>query len=202
MATEILLAKKDKIQPDEFRKLNIINSATNQLKRLVEEVLFLARADIPSNVKERISLKPLLHDSIEQFKPLAQAKGIDLRVQLSSRIFVKGDSIKLTRLFVNLLDNAIQYTDPGGRVFFSMRLSQGKVIISIQDTGMGIAAGELPFIFQGFWRSESARSVYPEGFGLGLTIAYAIVQQHQGEITVDSHGTAGTSIKVKLPLAG
>ncbi len=201
IATEILLSKKDKIQPDEVKKLNIINTATDQLKKLVEEVLFLVRADIPSNVRERVSLNALFQDLMEQFEPLALAKGIDLRTQLSSRIFVKGDNVKLTRLFANLLENAVQYTESGGRVFFSMRLSQGKVIISVQDTGIGITSEDLPFIFQGFWRSELARSVYPEGFGLGLTTAYAIVQQHQGEITVDSHGKAGTSIKVKLPLA-
>ncbi len=201
IATEILLSKKDKIQPDEVKKLNIINTSADQLKRLVEEVLFLVRTDITSNPKERVSLKPLLQDMIEQFEMVAQTKGIDFRTQLSSRVFIIGDSVKLTRLFTNLLENAFQYTEEGGQVFFSMRLSQCNVVISIQDTGMGIETRDLPFIFQGFWRSEMAQNVYPEGFGLGLTIAYAIVQQHKGKIIVDSHGKAGTSIKVKLPLA-
>ncbi len=201
MATEILLSKKDKIQPDEIKKLNIINTAAEQLKRLVEEVLFLIRIDVASSLKERVSLKPLLQDVSKQFEPLAQARDVNLQIQLSSIIHIHGDTTRLTRLFANLLENAIMYTDKGGRVFFSMRVFQGIAVVAVQDTGMGIVAEDLPFIFQGFWRSETAQSSYPEGLGLGLTIADAIVQQHQGEIIVNSQEEYGTSVIIKFPLA-
>ena len=201
IATEILLSKKDKIQPDEVKKLNIINGAVDQLKRLVEEVLFLVRIDITSHQKERISLKPLLQNVSEQFAPIAEAKGINFQTQLPNRVLVRGDSTRLTRLFKILIENAFNYTEPGGKVFFSMQLTPAAVVLSVQDTGMGIDITDLPFIFQGFWRSELAQAKYPEGFGLGLTIAYAIVQQHQGKIMVDSNKGIGTCIKIKLPLA-
>ena len=200
IATEILLSKKDKIQPEEVRKLNIINTAVEQIKRLVEELMFLVRTDLTSKLRERVSLKPLLQPLSEQFESIAQARGINFQTKLRSNVLVSGDSVKLTRLLTHLLENAFNYTEPGGSVFLSMKLSQGTVTISVRDTGMGIADGDLPFIFQGFWRSELAQSKNPEGFGLGLTIAYAIAQQHQGEITVSSEIGVGSCFQVHLPL--
>ncbi len=200
IATEILLSKKDKIQPEEVRKLNIINTAVEQIKRLVEELMFLVRTDLTSKFRERVSLKPLLQPLSEQFESIAQARGINFQTKLRSNVLVSGDSVRLTRLLTHLLENAFNYTEPGGSVFLSMKLSQGTVTISVRDTGMGIAEGDLPFIFQGFWRSELAQSKKPEGFGLGLTIAYAIAQQHQGEITVSSQIGVGSCFQVHLPL--
>ena len=200
IATEILLSKKDKIQPEEVKKLNIINTAVEQIRRLVEELLFLVRADLPSKLRESVSLKPLLQPLSQQFESIAQARGINFQTELLSNVLVSGDSVRLTRLLTHLLENAFNYTDLGGSVFLSMKLSHGTVIISVRDTGMGIADGDLPFIFQGFWRGELAQNKQPEGFGLGLTIAYAIVQQHQGEIKVSSQIGVGSCFQVHLPL--
>jgi signal transduction histidine kinase len=204
IATEILLSQRDKIQPDQARKLNIINNAVEQIKRLVEEMLFLVRTDMTSNPTEvefsPVSLRRILQTLSEQFEPIAQARGINFQTQLLDNVLVRGDSDRLIRLFTNLLDNAFNYTDAGGSVVFSTKLSQETVIISVQDTGMGIADEHLPFVFQSFWRSELAKSKQPEGFGLGLTIAHAIVQQHRGEITVSSQRGRGSCFQVHLPL--
>ena len=204
IATEILLSKTDQIQPDEARKLSIINTAVDQIKCLVEELLFLIRIDMTSNLRElefsRVSLKPLLKTLEEKFQVIAQRKGIDFQTHLLSKVFVRGDTVRLTRLFTNLLENSFNYTDSGGSVFLSMKLSGGNVIVSIRDTGMGIAAEDGSYIFQGFWRSESAKIRQSEGFGLGLTIAHAIAQQHQGKITVTSEIGVGSCFQVHLPL--
>ncbi len=204
IATEMLLSQRDKIQPDQARKLNIINAAVDQLKQLVEELLFLIRTDITSNAQDvqfsRVSLKSVLQDLSEQFEEIALDREINFQTQLPVDVLVRGDSARLTRLFTNLLENAFNYANPGDSVFLSMKLSQGKVIVSVRDTGMGIATEHLPFIFQGFWRGETAQTQQPEGFGLGLAIADSITQQHHGKITVSSQIGVGSCFRVHLPV--
>ena len=204
IATEMLLSQRDKIQPDQARKLNIINSAVDQLKQLVEELLFLVRTDITPNSQDvqfsTISLQSLLQDLSEQFQQLAVDREINFQTQLPINVLVRGDNARLTRLFTNLLDNAFNYTNAGDSVFLSMKLSQGTIVVSIRDTGMGIATEHLPFIFQGFWRGETAQTQQPEGFGLGLAIADSITQQHHGKITVSSQIGVGSCFRVHLPV--
>ena len=183
IATEILLSQRDKIQPDQVRKLNIINAAVEQIKRRV-----------------RASSLVLVGNLSEQFEPIARDRRINFQIQLSDDVWVRGDSARLTRLFTSLLENAFNYTEPGGSVFFSMRLSQENVIISVRDTGVGIAVEHLPLIFQSFWRSDLAKIKYPEGLGLGLTIAQATVQQHRGAMTVSSQIGGGSYFQVRLPV--
>lgn len=137
----------------------------------------------------------------EQFTPIARAKGINLQTQLAKKIIIRGDQDEVNRLFTNLLENAIKYTDAQGNVFLSVKQSQTKVIVTVKDTGIGIPSDHLPFIFQDFWRSETVKVKYPEGLGLGLTIAEAIIQQHQGKITVISEVGVGSCFQVHFPLS-
>ena len=205
IATEILLSQTSKTQTSQAKKLNIINSATEQIKRLLEELLFLVRTDIAFSTKELnftyVPLMRILESLSEQFEPIARAKDINFQTQLSGNILIKADRDKLNRLLTNLLENAINYTDAGGSVFFSAKQSQNKVIITVEDTGIGISKEQLPLIFQDFWRSDAAKIKDPEGFGLGLVIADAIVQQHRGKITVNSKVGAGSRFQVHLPLS-
>lgn len=205
IATDILLSQTDKIQPYQVNKLNIISRAVEQIKSLLEELLFLVRIDITATFKElrftRLSLNQLLQDLSEQFRPLAQAQAIDFQTQLNSNFVVKGDRYRLSRLFTNILENAFQYSNPGDRITLSTKLTHNIVTITIEDTGIGIAEEHLPYIFQDFWRSDLAISKEPEGFGLGLTIAQAIVQQHRGKIIVSSMAGVGSCIQVELCLA-
>ena len=205
IATEILLSQTSKTQTSQAKKLNIINSATEQIKRLLEELLFLVRTDIAFSTKELnftyVPLMRILESLSEQFEPIARAKDINFQTQLSGNILIKADRDKLNRLLTNLLENAINYTDAGGSVFFSAKQSQKKVIITVEDTGIGISKEQLPLIFQDFWRSDAAKIKDPDGFGLGLVIADAIVQQHRGKITVNSKVGVGSRFQVHLPLS-
>ena len=205
IATEILLGQTSEIQQDRVRKLNIINAATEQIRRLLEELLLLIRIDTAPYIEEsRFSSIPLFEiaQSIaEQFEPIAEAKNIDLQTQLSNNTFVKGDREKLNRLLTILLENAIEYTDPGGNVFFSLEQSRNTITITVKDTGIGISQEHLPSIFQYFWRSEIAKNKDPDSFGLGLTIAKAIVQQHRGKITVNSEIGRGSCFQIHLHTA-
>ena len=204
MATEILLNHQEAIQPSDARKLTIINSATEQMKRLIEDLLFLLRSDTSiSSAKvgfAKISLNQLLQVVVEEFEPAFQAQGIDFQSRLLNHTLVKGDSAKLNRLFTNLLDNSITYTKPGDAVHLYVEKYKRKIAVCIQDTGMGIASKDIPFIFQGFWRSELAKQQRRDSFGLGLTIAQAIAKQHGGKIVVTSSVDSGSLFKVYLPI--
>jgi two-component system, OmpR family, manganese sensing sensor histidine kinase len=204
LATEILLNQTSKSQASQVRKLSIINAAVEQIRHLVEEVSFLIRIDTTPNVEKirsnDVPLTQVLQSLSEQFTPIARAKGINLQTQLAKKIIIKGYQDELNRLLTNLLENAIRYTDTQGSIFLSVKQFRTKVIVTIRDTGIGIPSAHLPFIFQDFWRSEAVKVKYPEGLGLGLTIAEAIIQKHQGKITVISEVGVGSCFQVHFPL--
>ena len=99
-----------------------------------------------------------------------------------------------------MLDNAIKYTEAGGKVVLSLTKKRLCAVVLVEDTGVGIATEHLPFIFRRFWRADKARFRRTEGFGLGLAIASAIAQQHKGKITVSSKLGVGSCFEVYLPL--
>lgn len=204
LATEILLTHQERMQASDARKITIINSAVEQLKRLVEDSLFLLRADaiyIDTELRlSNIALNEILEPLRVKFESLAENKGISFQLNLPDNINVKGDAAQLNRLFTNLLENALNYTHPGGNISVSAKKTRDEVVISIEDTGMGIAFQSIPLIFQGFWRGEEAQNIQQDGLGLGLTIAQAIAHQHNGEITVRSQIGQGSCFQLHLPL--
>ena len=203
MATELMLSHREQIQPSDVKKLEMIDSAAAQMKRLVEDLRLLSRTDAASPTAQSgsiVSLDELLRTLAEQFEPIAQLKGITFSKKLPSGLSVKGDATQLSRLFSNLLENALKYTEAGGSVTLSLEKSKRSAIICVKDTGIGIAPEYLPFVFQRFWRSEPARSQQQEGLGLGLALAQALARQHGGEITVSSKVGVGSCFRVRLPL--
>ena len=141
-----------------------------------------------------------MEDLVNLWERQAQVKGVTFKSRLSSDIFVNGDAAQLTRLFSNLLDNALKYTAVGGSIVLSMVKHQRFVVVRVKDTGMGIDPEYLPLVFQRFWRSDRARSRQVDGSGLGLAIAHAIVQEHKGTITVSSQIGVGSCFAVHLPI--
>ncbi len=116
---------------------------------------------------------------------------------------ILGDRLRLRQLFLNLVTNAIKYTSRGGTVELTVKRKDGEVLFSVRDTGIGIAAGDLPYIFERFWRADRARSRLSErgGFGLGLAISQWIAQAHGGTLTVQSRLHRGSTFTVSLPIA-
>jgi signal transduction histidine kinase len=110
-----------------------------------------------------------------------------------------GDSRMIQRMLANLLDNAIKYTPPGGRVDVSVsNQNPEQILISVADTGVGIASGDLPLVFERFYRGDQSRS--ESGIGLGLSLAKAIAHAHNGDITVTSAPGAGSTFTATLPV--
>lgn len=204
MATEIMLAHKESIQPSDARKLSIINNSTEQMKRLIEDMLFLLRSEtFPNSVplgKKEISLNQLLTNVIDEFEPAFTAKNINFEVNLLKNTLISGDFSQLHRLFHNILDNSLNYTQPGDSVHLYVEKYRRKIIVCVQDTGMGIAPEDIPHIYQYFWRGETAKQQRRDSFGLGLTVAQAITKQHSGQIFVTSRVGYGTLFKIVLPI--
>lgn len=200
---EMMLNHPERIHPADAKKLAIIASATNEMTHLVEDLLFLARTDVPTATlpfkRIPIPLDELLQDLVELLEPQIQAKEITFKTHWLADVTVAGDATQLTRLFSNLLENALQYTSPKGTVVLSMSNLERSVIVSVEDTGIGIAPEDLPKVFHRFWRADKARSRREGGLGLGLAIARAIAQRHGGEIALSSQAGVGSCFKVRLP---
>jgi signal transduction histidine kinase len=202
IATDIMLSRREEMKPSELKKLEMIDGSVTQMRRLLEDLLFLARTEAASNprAKSNIALDELLRDVQERFEPQAETKGISFQAQLPSGLSIKGNADQLSRLFSNLLENALKYTEAGGNITLSVNQGKGSTVVSVKDTGIGIPPEYLPFVFQRFWRSDQSGAQQQEGSGLGLAICEAIAQQHGGKIDVHSKVGVGTCFRVTLPL--
>jgi signal transduction histidine kinase len=151
---------------------------------------------------EPLQVAELVQDVVLKLVPSARRNGVSLCGSLSERVpFIYGDVGLLERVFENVLDNAIRYTPSGGRVSLSVSAAPDAVEVEISDTGRGIPPGDIPHIFERFYRVDKSRNRESGGVGLGLTIAKQIIDMHSGQIAVSSHLGAGTSFTITLPMA-
>jgi two-component system sensor histidine kinase BaeS len=127
-------------------------------------------------------------------------KGIALSTDLTPAV-VDGEPGRLEQVVVNLLSNALRYTDAGGSVTVTVRPDGSRGTLTVRDTGIGIAPEDVPRVFTRFWRGEKSRSRDTGGAGIGLSIVRELVQAHDGEVTVDSEPGKGSVFTVRLPLA-
>ena len=182
--------------------LDSITDESDRLTRLVGDLLLLAQAEsgeLPLNLRV-VELDRLLTDVFQEMHVLAGEK-IKLRLTEIDQALVRGDPDRLKQVFLNLLSNAIYYTPPGGDVYLSLSKTGDMAKVIMRDTGPGISPQDLPHIFDRFYRGEKSRTrSKTSGFGLGLSIAYWIVDTHGGRIEVDSHEGQGTAFCVYLPL--
>jgi heavy metal sensor kinase len=145
----------------------------------------------------KVDISNLIEEACDLFQPLAEDKGLVIKTKVPPQLLVSADRSKLQRAFTNLLDNAIKYTPLGGTVTISVKDGGKGVIISLRDTGIGIAAGDIPRIFDRFYRADMSRS--EPGAGLGLSLVLAIVQAHGGNIQVNSSPGSGSTFAIVLP---
>ncbi len=180
-------------------KFESIASATTQMTRLTEDLLWLARTDgIDRQQWEKIDLAEILADVLQSQAALALSKQIELRAETSPRLMLTGDRSQLLRVFTNLLENALHYTPNGGIVIITAEGIRQQIIVRVQDTGVGIASEHLSKIFDRFWRADTSRTQWEGGSGLGLSIVESIVARHGGKITVSSEIDCGSCFTVRL----
>ena len=196
-----------KAPPEVMEVLEETLVEVNRMAELVEALLTLARADegrAPLHL-EPVELKELLSEVSETAGILGELAHVAVSVAVPERpITIAVDHSRIRQLLMNLLTNAIKYTPRGGQVAIDWEQADGNLVLNVRDTGVGIAPGDLPHIFDRFWRADQARrrSGGRPGVGLGLAISKWIVEAHGGRIWVESALGSGTTILFTLPLAG
>jgi signal transduction histidine kinase len=172
------------------------------LLRLVGDLLFVAQVEAGklSLDEEDVDLETVAKESVEAAAPRAADGGVELTLQCERVPLLRGDRDRLAQALDNLVSNAIKFTPGGGRVIVRLFQHEDRAVLEVADTGIGISQPDLERLFQRFFRTQRATSAAIPGFGLGLTIAQAIVHGHDGQISVHSLDGEGTTFRVELPL--
>ncbi|WP_455242872.1 heavy metal sensor histidine kinase [Petrachloros mirabilis] len=175
----------------------------DRMTRIVDELLFLSRADMGEVKMERlpVKLESLLEDVHRQASLLGQERDVQVVLGMVTPATVLGDELRLRELFLNLLDNAVKYSTPGGSVDITLQTETGQAKVLITDHGIGISREDQGKIFDRFYRTDDARTHTKKGTGLGLAICAWIIESHHGRIEVDSEIGKGSTFTVTLPLA-
>ena len=171
-----------------------------RLSRLVSQLLFLCREDVglPTGTRTAVRLDEVACEVAGHMQIMAQEKSVTLEIDCFRPCVVQGDHDRLRQLFFNLLDNAIKYTPPGGRVSVRDESSNGRAEIVVADMGIGIPEEHLGHVFDRFYRVDPARGA-EGGTGLGLSICRSITDAHQGRIEIESPPGQGTIVTLSLP---
>ena len=206
MRGELEIALRRERSPEEYqRTLGSNLEEIIRLSRLVEDLLMLARADA-GRVElrcEPVNLSALCQNTTEYISPLAEQREQTLAYQpIRETITINADQQRIKQLLLNLLDNAIKYTEHGGTITLSLTTENQHAVLAVADTGRGIPAEDVPHVFERFFRRSAKTSDRSaSGSGLGLSIVKWIVDAHGGSIDVQSKVGAGTTFTVRLPLA-
>ena len=185
------------------RFLAIILDHSRRLARLTEDLLRLSEMDAERLELEirRVSVSQLVESCYETAQRRAAEKGLDLSLELATNLpDVAGDTRRLQEVLQNLLDNAIQYTLPGGKIVLSAESKNDEVVFTVSDSGIGIPTADQPRIFERFYRVDAARSREAGGTGLGLAIAKHLIEAHGGRIWVESEIGVGSQFHVSIPM--
>ena len=202
--TEVAL-EQNRGAEDYRESLALIKDEAERLTRIVENLFILARqpVDQHSIMKEPLRLNEVVSECVRSAQVLATQRGLRLHLDgATSEVNFTGDDEMLKRMLLNLLDNAVKYTAPGGDVGVALSTQNGSARIVVTDSGIGIPAADQPRIFDRFYRVDKARPRALGGAGLGLSIAKWIVEAHGGTIAVQSIPTQGSEFIVDLPLKG
>ena len=188
--------------PAEYREsLTVVLDESRRLSRLVDDLLNLARADAGHVQLQRhdFYLNELLAECCRSVNGLAAARGLTLECLPGNDLQFTGDEQLLRRLLINLLDNAIRYTPPGGKVTAALEDRATSVQLRVSDTGIGIAPADAARVFERFYRAGEARYRQDGGFGLGLAIVRWIAESHHGTVECASQVGQGSVFTVNLP---
>ncbi|KMT21423.1 two-component system histidine kinase PnpS [Clostridium cylindrosporum] len=198
---ETLKYVEDKETRDKF--LDIINIEAERLSRLISDILTLSELENRDMLEgfEKIKVNDSINEVYHITKPIADSKDINIvyKENLEEYIVV-GDRDKFKQMLINVVDNAIKYTNEGGYIYISLSREGNNLIIKVKDTGIGIPSEHIPRLFERFYRVDKGRSRDSGGTGLGLAIVKHIVILLKGEVKVESEINSGTTFTITLPL--
>ncbi|MEL7605365.1 MAG: HAMP domain-containing sensor histidine kinase [Sedimentibacter saalensis] len=186
-------------EPNDER-LSVIHGEIIRLTKLIDELSELSIVeDDEINLKlSTINLSVVLNNIIDSYEPMFLDKNINLNKKIQNEVYMMGDMDYLKRIFVNILSNAIKYTNENGSASIFLEKIKDKIRITVNDTGIGIPKEDLKYIFERFYRSDLSRNRQTGGTGIGLTITKALVEAHEGTIKIDSEVGKGTSVIIEF----
>lgn len=185
--------------PETTEALALIKEQTERLSRTVKTLLAMSELEtIPRT--DRIELGPMIEEVLTDLEPLAEEKHITL-TQAGENLTLVGSDVLLYRMLFNLVENAIKYNRPNGRVAVSVAQEGSTALICVCDTGPGIPKECRESVFQPFFRVDKSRSRALGGIGLGLSLVWEIVRLHNGTVQLGEIGETGTVVAVRLPLS-
>jgi two-component system OmpR family sensor kinase len=199
--TEVALLQQH--TPQEYEAILRSNlEEIERLSKLTSNLLLLARSDAgePQITKDIISLDEQVSSVVSRVLPQAEERRIELDMSKAAPVFVEADAVALQQITLNLINNALRYTEPGGHVRINVFREDGTARVEVADTGVGISAEDLPRIFDRFYRANSARRQEPTGSGLGLSICQTLAEAHGGRIEVESQPGNGSRFTLVLPV--
>ncbi len=199
--TDMVLAHPDDTVACQSKWLGYIREEALGMKKLVEDLLFLAKGDAggdrrPAGTAE---LSQVVNEALLSFEPVAFEAGVTLQEEVAAELRVPGDAGQLRRLVVILLDNAVKYAGEAGTVTVTLAGQGDRAVLRVRNTGRPIPPEHLAHIFERFYRADAARDRGQGGYGLGLAIAKAIADAHGGRLTAASDAAEGTVFTLSLP---
>ena len=199
---ETLLEKPESKIIDNVEDISITLQETQRLTKLIKELMELAKNDSDTLRlnKEKFYFDEKMKPVINLYKDVAKTEGKEVNINLNFNNEINADENKLKELLVILLDNSIKYTEKGDSITINTYKKDNKCVIEVEDTGIGISKEAMEHIFERFYREEKSRNRSKGGMGLGLSIAYNIVELHRGNIKYDKARTKGTKVTVKIPI--
>ena len=182
-------------------RIRLTVSEVDRLSQLICEVEKLTSIEgaAHSLSVEETDASSVVEKAALVFDPLYKNKGVELKLDIEPGVMMQLDGAKMRQVVENLLSNALRYTDAGGSVAVTLVGGEKEMTVSVADTGIGIAAKDLPYIFERFYRTDVSRARTSGGIGIGLAIVKAIVEAHGGTIEVESEPGKGTRFTVKIP---
>jgi len=204
--TETLLDEQNWQDPKMAERiLTIIDKEAERLSRLLKDLLDLSQIESSKGVmkKQKVDLKNVVEEAVSLLRGHSEAKNLEVNLIIHGHELrnIWGDPDWLLQMFIDILENAIKYTPQGGRIEIKLQEKGKELLAAVKDTGIGIPARNIPYIFERFYRVDKGRSRRLGGTGLGLAIVKHILEAHGGHVTVESSVGVGTTFSVYLPLA-
>jgi signal transduction histidine kinase len=169
----------------------------DRMTKMAKDLLVIARSENQTAIgTENVNLVDVVKRMADKMRPLATEKGVALARTINAQATVKGSSNSIEHVLLNLLQNAVEHTPKGGTITIEVAQEVPEAILKVSDTGSGIDENDLPHIFERFYKGEGV-----SGSGLGLSIVKGLVEQHGGNISIESEKGVGTTATIRLPLA-
>jgi signal transduction histidine kinase len=189
--------------PADYRHLmGVIKLSLERMTAVNDGLLLLSESTSPRTRQQKIEIVPFISEAVDETSGKSRAAKVVLeKAEISPELFVEGDAVRLKQAVINLLDNAIKYNQPGGRVTIGAKRLDGNIVIEVKDSGIGISPEDLKRVFDRFFRVEKSRSRAAGGSGLGLAIVKKIAEDHGGRVEAESIIGEGSTFRLVLPAA-